>query len=56
MLIGDRLRGLDEPAFDSALLERAAGLEQEQPRVLTNSFWSRVPLLAVLGQKPEPRP
>src|SRR5260370_17089500 len=48
--------GLDEPAFDSALLERAAGLQQEQPGVLTNRFRSRVPCILMPAQKPQPRP
>src|SRR6266851_2464004 len=48
--------GLDEPAFDSAILERAASVDQKQPGVLTDRVGSSVPCIAVLGQEAEPRP
>ena len=50
------IRRLHEPALDRACSERTAGLEQEQPRVLTNSLRPSVPLVAMLGQESEPRP
>ncbi len=48
--------GLDEPAFNSTLLERASSFEQEQPRVFTNRFRSSVPRITVFGQEAEPGP
>src|SRR6266581_672945 len=48
--------GLYDPAFDSALLECAAGLEQKQPRVLTHRVRLSVPCIAVFGQEAEPGP
>src|SRR2546427_5410863 len=44
--------GLDEPALDTARSERTASLQQEQPGVLANRLRSSVPLIAMLGQKP----
>src|SRR5712691_1636242 len=48
--------GLNEPAFNSTLLERASSLEQEQPRGFTNGVRLSVPRMAVFGQEAEPGP
>jgi hypothetical protein len=50
------IRRLHEPSLDSACSECTAGLEQEQPRVLTNRLGLSVPLVAALGHESEPRP
>src|SRR5260370_10228518 len=48
--------GLDEPTLHTAGSERTSRLQQEQPGVLANCFWSTVPWIAMLGQQAEPGP
>src|SRR6266508_304909 len=48
------VRCLDEPAVDTTGLHGTPGVDQKQPRVLTDGIWPSIPDTAMLPQKAEP--